>query len=165
MDFELKPGRKLVRIQDDSDTSVEKLFENFREMVDIAAATRPYWNNRAAPVLEKAILVLRQYVNGQAGTPDVKAQFAALGMLGGTEVLMTENETIAVYCVTEVAHAAAHLGHYVMAKSRKGKANQAYADIHKSYVKMGLQLGMRLYRQLPEPALPEIKEVYAAWAA
>jgi hypothetical protein len=149
MDFELEPGKKLVRIQDDGQTSVRQLFDNFREMIEKADETRDFWNPRARPTLEKAITVLRQYAAGLAGTPDVKAQFAALGMLGGTEVLMTESETIAVYCVTEVAHAAAHLGHYVMAKSRKGNANQAYANIHKSYVKMGLQLAMRLYRQLP----------------
>lgn len=148
MDFELQPGRKLVRIQDDGRTSVQKLFAHFREMIEMANETRNHWNPRAVATLDKAITVLRQYADGVAGTPDVKAQFAALGMLGGTECLMTDVETYAVYCVTEVAHAAAHLGHYVMAHSRKGRANEEYAIVHKSYVKMGLQLAMRYYRKV-----------------
>lgn len=158
MEFELQPGRKLVRIQDDGRTSVEKLFANFREMIAKAEETREHWNPRAVATLEKAIAVLKQYASGQAGTPDVKAQFAALGMLGGTECLMTDVETYAVYCVTEVCHAAAHMGHYVMAHSRKGRANQEYALIHKSYVKMGLQLAMRYYRKVKAVELQPLAE-------
>lgn len=150
MDYQLRKGERLVKLQDDGRTSATKLFANFREMIAKAEETRSHWNPRAVATLDKAITVLRQYADGVAGTPDVKAQFAALGMLGGTECLMTDVETYAVYCVTEVCHAAAHMGHYVMAHSRKGLANQEYARVHKSYVKMGLQLAMRYYRMVQQ---------------
>jgi hypothetical protein len=60
---------------------------------------------------------------------------------------MNDTQTYAALAVVEVAHAAAHMGHFVMHKSRLGVANQEYATIHKSYVKMGLQLAARYYRK------------------
>ena len=118
---------------------LENLYAMFDAGIEVAAATEWAWAERAKPYCQKALEVFRRFRKGQADTGDVKEQFKLLTLLGGGEVLMNERETQAVYCLAEIAHAAAHLGHLVVARSRRGWVDQEYADLQVAYVQFGLE--------------------------
>lgn len=130
-------------------SELSELYRQFSEVVEMAASMERTWAGRAKPYCVKAIEVFRLFAAGKANTSDVKAQFALLTTLGGSEVMMNDRETNSVYCLAEIAHAAAHLGHLVVAMSRNGKANRHYEALQRSYVMFGLT-GAEKYAQKAE---------------
>ena len=143
------PLRKALTVRPFRDeATIPDLYQRFSECIDLAASLSWAWPQRGYAACEKAIQTLRAFLQGKAGTPDVKAHFANLSLLGGTEVLMTEQESYAVYCLVEVCHAAAHLGHLVVADSRKGESNGVFAAYQKAYVVYGMDTAQRFHDQV-----------------
>lgn len=141
--------------------TVEELYEQFAQAIELANSLSGEWHPRAKPYCEKAVATLRKFMAGEAGTPDVKYHFATLSTLGGMEVLMNDKQSFAVYSLTEVAHAAAHLGHLSVAASRMGESNRMYETLQKYYVVMGMLLVKHYHDQVvgvPKAVAPQKTE-------
>lgn len=130
-------GKTIFRLESPDKETLDSLYVLFEQAIEIASTTSWAWAERARPALNKCLSVLRAFLKGEAVTDDVKAQFKTLSKLG-EEVLMNDTQTRAVLCVTEAAHAAAHLGHLVTAGCKMGDANQDYATLQKAYVMFGI---------------------------
>lgn len=135
-------GRRIRKLEK-KEISLSELYDRFEQAIALAGTTKHVWGERSSPYLYKALETLWKFAKGEATTPDVKYHFATLSTLG-LEVVMTEKEEWAVLCVTEVCHAAAHLGHLAVAMNRKGKPQDEYASLQRAYVMFGLN-GARRY--------------------
>lgn len=119
-------------------TTLDELYRKFDEVIEIASKTSVNWPERAKASCRECINAFQQFRRGEINTDDVKARFKLLTVTVGNEVVCTDAETFAIYCLAGVAHAAAHLGHLATAMSRKGKANRQYVMVQKNYVMLGI---------------------------
>lgn len=130
--------KAILAIRNHDTVNLDALYGMFERTIQIAEGIQWAWAERAKPACLKCIKVMRQFAKGEVTTDDVKFEFKTLTKLAD-EVAMDDRQTFAIYCLAEVAHAAAHLGHLTTAMARQGKANRIYESLQRGYVVFGLE--------------------------
>jgi len=137
-----------MTVKDYDRLSLDDLYDLYRNAIGLARSTNWAWSVRAANRMFECIDAFEKFLDGEVNTDFVKSKFKLLTVEMGNEVVMTDAETYAVYCLAGVAHAAAHLGHLAVALSRSGEANQEYASVQKGYVMLGLEEAKEFARKV-----------------
>lgn len=133
---------------------IDALYPEVEKAISVVEATKTAWHPRSVKRMEAFIQAIRDFVEGTKVTEDVKGIFYQTSVNFGLEITVRNGfEQAAIYCLTETAHAAAHMGHLNTAANRANTQTEAgivnfhFAKLQVAYVMFGVR-GVQRYAEM-----------------